>query len=85
MACETCSWTVGVTLLTTIQFLPEVAAVLDDVGVDQPLLEQQLTDEVSGERQSDDPLRIELTVTGETATIVVDEEFSVRSVETETE
>jgi hypothetical protein len=83
MACETCSWTVGVSVLTAVQFVPRVAGALLVIGLERPFPEQRLTDLVTDSTRSSDPPRIELTVeTAEGAvTITVDDDLSVVSVE----
>jgi hypothetical protein len=82
MACETCSWTVGVNVLTAVQFVPEVATALAAIGLEQPFLEQRLGEIVTDSTRSSDPPRIEMTVEtgGGAVTIIVDDDLSVVSV-----
>jgi hypothetical protein len=83
MTCDTCTWHVSVTLLTPLRFDPAVAAALFDIGVEPPMMAAERIVEMTASIPSETPFRLELVVTAEdgVATIVVDDELDVLSVE----
>jgi len=62
MTCATCTWTVGIALLTPLRFAPRVAAALVRIGAEKPAIDDAIA--VTGGVRSEDPLRVEVT-TGE--------------------
>jgi len=83
LGCDTCSWAVGVSPLTAVQFVPAVTSALHDAGVELPLFEHAVTGFTTTTRHTADPPTIEIQVETEAGqvTVVADESLSVRSVE----
>jgi len=83
MTCDTCTWHVGVILLTPLRFDPAVAAALFEIGVEPPVMAAESIVEITASVRSETPFRLELVVRAEdgTATVVVDDELDVLSVE----
>ncbi|QLK25901.1 winged helix-turn-helix domain-containing protein [Natrinema zhouii] len=81
IACDTCTFLVGVEPLSPLLFEERVASALGDVGVDLERYDWELPTPTT-RVESQDPVRLALEVEGEagTATIVVDEALGVRSV-----
>jgi hypothetical protein len=84
MTCTTCTWYVSIGLLTPLRFDPRVAAALARLGVEEPGTDDAV--DVTGGVRSEDPLRVEATVETDegSASVVVDEELDVQSVEVTT-
>ncbi|MDF9745461.1 hypothetical protein NDI89_07670 [Natrinema sp. S1CR25-10] len=83
IACDTCTFLVGVAPLPALVFDERVAGALDDVGIDPERYDWELPTPTT-RVASRDPVRIEFDVSGDgtAITIVVDEGFGVRSVDT---
>lgn len=81
IACETCTFLVGMGPLPPLLFDGRVAGALADVGVDLERADWELPAPLT-RIESREPVRIELSVEGEagTARIVVDDSLAVRSV-----
>jgi hypothetical protein len=84
MTCATCTWTVGIALLTPLRFAPRVAAALVRIGAEKPAIDDAIA--VTGGVRSEDPLRVEATIETDrgSASVVVDDELDVQSVEVTT-
>lgn len=82
IACDTCTFLVGVEPLPALLFADRVAGVLADAGVDLDRYDWELPTPTT-RIHSRDPLRVALEVAGDAATItiVVDGELAVRSVD----
>jgi len=87
MDCETCSWIVTIDVLNALQFDPQVAAGLRDLGLDldEEYDTESLVPELTGELTSTDPDRVTVTIeTAErTGTITIDDSLDVLSVTVE--
>lgn len=86
LTCETCTWHVGVSALAPLRFVPEVAAALVELAVEQPVVAAENIVEMTADIRSGEPFRVELDVRSENgvATIIVDDELDVQSVDVTT-
>lgn len=90
-SCETCFWVASIDVLNALRFDPRVAAALVDLGLvpdaetGQEGLEEDVAADVTGEPVdgAQDSVAITIATSAKTATIIVDEDLSVCSVEVE--
>ena len=84
MNCDTCSWMVTIDVLNALQFDPQVAAGLRDMGLDldDEYDTEDLVPDLTGELTATDPARVTITVRTDeaTGTIVIDDSLDVLSV-----
>jgi len=82
MSCGTCTWTVGIDVLTPLRFDPQVGGALHRIGVTDPIVDSRSLGSLTARVRSEDPFRLAVdveTADGE-ATIVVDDDLDVHSV-----
>ena len=87
MTCDTCTWHVGVSLLTPLRFVPRVAAALADLDIEPPLIGAENVVGMAARIRAEEPFRVELDVESETGClrIVADDELDVRAVDVTTD
>ncbi|AFK20219.1 ArsR family transcriptional regulator [Haloferax mediterranei ATCC 33500] len=90
MSCKTCSWLATVDIVSALQFEPRVASALLELGVSPATSSnmqatESLLPHVRGWVQSDEPFRaaVDVEFEGSVATLVVDDDLTVHTVEVE--